>query len=157
MATLAGCASRPHTPISVPVAVVEAGATRAAAEVLFEDGPPAVIAPRLASECTRRRMALIRNTPEQVVCKSRDPGAVELVGQPVSELWSFVLSAIDGSGTKVAAKRSFESATPTGHAVLSLAASDDQAGPVLYAFLDAVRDLKGLKGSVAPAPLILTN
>jgi hypothetical protein len=109
-----------------------------AAEVVFKAGSPEAIAPRLASECTRRRMALIRNTPERVVCKR--VAAKASGGHIVSELWSFALDRMSRGRTKVQARPSFEAATANGYAVLSLSEVPPESRLAMRGFMEDVRD-----------------
>ena len=144
---LGGCATAPEAP---PVVEATAPLPKAAAEVDFQGEPPGVIAQRLASECTRLRMAVIRNTPERVVCKRTSADATELVAQPVAELWSFFLTDTGQQATKVEARPSVEGVAAGGYAVLSFAESDDPTMMAMRAFLEGVRDSGGLRGPLPP-------
>ncbi len=110
-----------------------------AAEVVFKGAPPEAVAPLLASECTRRRMALIRNTPERVVCKR--PLAILAKGSDaINELWSFALHPISRGRTKVQAHASLEGAAPQGYAVLSFKDTSPEAKVAMRGFMETVRD-----------------
>jgi hypothetical protein len=110
-----------------------------AAELVFREAAPEAVAPRLASECTRRRMALIRNTPERVVCKQRS-AAKAGAGQTVNEQWSFELVCLSRGRTKGKAHRSFEVAGAHGYATLSFHEHSREAGAAMRGFMEEVRD-----------------
>jgi hypothetical protein len=95
-------------------------------------------------------MAVLENTPERVVCKHLAPGATELVSQPQAELWSFLLTATDGMGTRVEARRSFDGVSAGGYAVLSFAEVDDETLAAMRSFVETVRSRGGLRGTLAP-------
>lgn len=112
---------------------------KAEAQVVFRDAAPEVVAPMLASECTRRRMALIRNTPEEVVCRRSSTKAVR-GGHTVNELWSFVLDRMSRDRTKVEARSRFEAAAQSGYALLSFRESVPESRSAMRGFMESVRD-----------------
>ncbi len=121
------------------VALPAAAHQKPAAEVIFKGAAPEAVAPRLASECTRRRMALIRNTPERVVCKR--PLAVKARSpHTASELWSFALDRLSRGRTKVQAHASFEAAAPHGYALLSFSDPTPESRVAMRGFMETVRD-----------------
>ncbi|OYX35314.1 MAG: hypothetical protein B7Y99_04170 [Caulobacterales bacterium 32-69-10] len=121
------------------IAMPAAAREKPAAQVIFKGLAPEIVAPRLASECTRRRMALIRNTPERVVCrrplavKARSPHAA-------NELWSFALDRLSRGRTKVVANASFEAAAPHGYALLSFSDPAPESRIAMRGFMENVRD-----------------
>lgn len=131
-------------PILLAVALAAAAASSAAAgpkpvaEVVFKGSTPEAVAPRLASECTRRRMALIRNTPERVVCR-RTVAAKARDAHGVNELWSFVLDRMSRGRTKVRARPSFEVATAQGYAVMSFKEFSPESRDAMRGFMEDVR------------------
>ena len=122
------------------VALPAAPQAKPAAEIIFKDVAPEAVAPRLASECTRRRMALIRNTPERVVCKRPLAAARTRTPHTASELWSFALDRMSRGRTKVAAHASFEAAAPHGYALLSFSDPIPESSVAMRGFMENVRD-----------------
>lgn len=125
---------------AVAVAMPAAAQPKPAAELIFRGVAPEMVAPRLASECTRRRMALVRNTPEQVVCKRPIATAKSRTPHTVSELWSFALDRMSRGRTKVEAHASFEAAAPHGYALLSFSDPTPEASVAMRGFMENVRD-----------------
>jgi hypothetical protein len=131
-------------PLALAAALVPmtaAAAARPAAEVVFRGAAPEAVAPLLATECTRRRMALIRNTPEEVVCRRAAPAkAARGSGEGVNELWSFVLDRMSRGRTKVRARASLEAAAQHGYALLSLREVAPESRTAMRGFMETVRD-----------------
>jgi hypothetical protein len=124
------------TVIAAPVAAQP----KPVAEIIFKNVAPEAVAPALASECTRRRMALIRNTPERVVCKRPLATAKARTPHTVSELWSFALDRMSRGRTKVEAHASFEAAAPHGYALLSFSDPTPESSVAMRGFMENVRD-----------------
>lgn len=148
---VAGCTSM-HAPAPAPQAQAPAEPEKPAgpkpmAEAVFEDAAPAALAPRLASACTRQRMALIQNTPEQVVCRRESVVTSDSPRKMVAELWTFVLQPTgDGMSTKVEGHSALEGASSKGYARVGLAEQSQEGSAAMLAFLEEVRGLQGLRG-----------
>jgi hypothetical protein len=125
-------------------------------KMVFKNAPAAV-APRLASECTRRRMALIQNTPEKVVCKYRGRFAELGPDYRATELWTFELKAVRGNRTQVRGATSVEAATEDGYAVISTDKGAGDGRDEMRSFLRDVAGLDGMRGPFRLLPETLTN
>jgi hypothetical protein len=126
-------------------------AAKNAPELDFREISPSVVAPRLASECTHRRMFLIRNTPEMVVCKFgvRSEDSAQL---KTAQLWTFVIHAVGHHRTHVSGQSSLEGATAGGYAVVSMAGHSRHEREAIHAFLHDVMAQNGLRGPYPPVP-----
>jgi len=149
-----GCVStHQQANLSLPPAPLAPTAAPPAAEAVFDNAAPASVAPRLASECTRRRMALVRNTPEQVVCKYQTRVESESPRKMIAELWTFVLTPSGQHQTKVEGRSSYESSTSKGYAEIAIAEQTGDSPAAMRAFLEDVRRLNGLRGPTQPGPV----
>ncbi len=106
-----------------------------------------MVAPLLASECTQRRMFLIRNTPEKVVCRfGVESSSEDGTSITTARLWTFSLDSVGGDRTRVSAESSLEGATSGGYAVVSIAGKDRVEQAEISDFLRDALALNGLRG-----------